>query len=440
MYTATFEIDFWADYTWGYDVSATATDVAGNVMAMQTGGGLQYVLGQIAAGILAFFAGAEMAGGVLGFFMGFAAGLFEDLTIFLHLEEMWDAIQQLPKIIGMILGDPAILLTMVEEMVNGILAKDNLVNPYGPSTMTAADFATNLVKFFWRIFDPSVQLPTFTTADLFNLAFAVSHLVGYFLQQFVIGTGLTKVLGHIKKAGTAVDGIREVGKAVETGVDAVRTTQKQTSKIARIVGKGFGKPAAESAMELVGKPGLKVGDDASAGIVRFVSDLGPSKADAILQQLVKRGDDVVDDIFSKLGKAPKELQPKISKLIKRTTSSSEKVRKGAEAELDFFRNNFNNLNDVALYEKLADGRIVKPDFRLKDGTIAEIKSWSDDALNSPYLRQELRQQVTKYHQLGLDKGWGGNVQLWLKGDFSPTYLADLKANLGGYSWLELKAF
>jgi hypothetical protein len=85
-------------------------------MATQTGGGLEYVIAGIVAGILAFLAGPEMAGGVLGFFMGFAAGLFEDLTIFLHLQEMWDAIQQLPKIIGQVLGDPSILLDVVQDM------------------------------------------------------------------------------------------------------------------------------------------------------------------------------------------------------------------------------------------------------------------------------------------------------------------------------------
>ncbi len=104
VYTATFEIDFWMDYVLGYEAEAKAYDLAGNVMGTQTGGGLQYVLGKLVAGILSFFLGPELAGGVLGFFMGFAAGLFEDLTIFLHIKETWDAIQQLPKILGMVLG------------------------------------------------------------------------------------------------------------------------------------------------------------------------------------------------------------------------------------------------------------------------------------------------------------------------------------------------
>jgi hypothetical protein len=295
-YRATFEIDFWADYTWGYTVEARAVDLAGNVMATQTGGGLEYIVAGIVAGILSFLAGAEMAGGVLGFFMGFAAGLFEDLTIFLHLQEMWGAIQQLPTIIGQVLGDPSILLAMIVDMVNGVLAKANLVNPFGPSAMTAASFADVLVKFFWRIFDPSTVLPPLTTADLFALSFAVSHLVGYFVQQFVIGTGLTKVLGHIKKAGTAVDGLKAAGKAVETGVDAVKAMQKRVNKIARMAGRSVGKPMAEATIMITEKLGLKWTDNMIADFSRLVAKRG----DTFGEMAAKKFDDMLKSFITKL--------------------------------------------------------------------------------------------------------------------------------------------
>src|SRR6266511_2803225 len=290
-YRATFEIDFWADYTWGYDVSATAQDVAGNVMATQTGGGLQYVLGQIVAGILAFLAGAEIAGGVLGFFMGFGQGLFEDLTIFLHIQEMWDAIQQLPKIIGMILGDPSILLTMVVDMVNGVLAKANLVSPFGPSSKTATEFADVLVKFFWRMFDPSIILLSVTTADLFALAFGVSHLVGYFIQQFVVGTGALKIAGMLKKAGSVVDALHAVGKAVEGAVGAVVGVAKSAGRTAKMAVRGLFEGTARIALRNLDRLGIMWVDDMAADFGRMVA----RKGDALARTVAKK----VDELFAK---------------------------------------------------------------------------------------------------------------------------------------------
>src|SRR6266508_2500112 len=284
-YTATFEIDFWADYTWGYEVSATASDLAGNIMATQTGGGLQYVVGQIVAGILAFLAGAEMAGGVLGFFMGFGQGLFEDLTIFLHLQEMWDEIQQLPKILGMILADPSILLSMVVDMVNGILAKANLVNPFGPSSKTATEFADVLVKFFWHLFDPSVVVPFLTTADLFALSFAVSHLVGYFIQQFVVGTGLAKAFGKLQEAGK----LSKLGSALEKAKDAVVGVAGKVKNAAASAAKKFLRGTADALDEALRKLGLKF-DDGIEGLLRRAATHGCSFCG-------------IDDLIKKFGKS-----------------------------------------------------------------------------------------------------------------------------------------
>lgn len=72
------------DHVAGYEVEAAAWDAAGNVVSTTTGGGLEYVLESLVASFLAFLGSPEVAGGVLGFFVGFGKGLFEDLTIFLR--------------------------------------------------------------------------------------------------------------------------------------------------------------------------------------------------------------------------------------------------------------------------------------------------------------------------------------------------------------------
>ena len=75
--STTFEIDFWSDYMWGYEVEAGACDFAGNVMKKTAGGCLTYILGKLVAGFLSFFLGPALAGAVFGFFLGFLAGPFE---------------------------------------------------------------------------------------------------------------------------------------------------------------------------------------------------------------------------------------------------------------------------------------------------------------------------------------------------------------------------
>lgn len=299
-YAATFEIDFWADYVLGWEGEVKAADLAGNVMATQTGGGLQYVIGGIVAGILSMFLGPEMAGGVLGFFMGFAQGLFEDLTIFLHLGEMWDAIQQLPKTIAMILGNPSVLLTMIVDMVDGVLAKANLVNPFGRSSMVATAFADVLVKFFWRLFDPSVSVPSLGDKDRFGMSFAVSHLVGYFIQQFVVGTGLAKVAGLLKKAGTITDGLKAVGKAVQGAAEVVGRVAKKIGQTvaggARRLGRGLGEALAEVAIE---KLSLKWADDMIGDFGRSVAKHGRD----LSQFIGKKFDDMFRAFQTKLQSA-----------------------------------------------------------------------------------------------------------------------------------------
>lgn len=53
-------------------------------------------------------------GALFGSFLGFAAGLFEDLSIFLQIEETIGAIGQLPKLIGSISENPGVIVSMID--------------------------------------------------------------------------------------------------------------------------------------------------------------------------------------------------------------------------------------------------------------------------------------------------------------------------------------
>jgi len=115
---------------WGYEVEVGSYDLAGNVMKKTAGGGLTYLIGKLVAGFLSFLLGPAIGGAVFGFFLGMLVGLFEDLSIFLHIHEIFGAITQLPKMIGDLIGNPSMLMAMFVDMISAHLMRCNIVNPY----------------------------------------------------------------------------------------------------------------------------------------------------------------------------------------------------------------------------------------------------------------------------------------------------------------------
>jgi len=97
---------------------------------MDTGGGLTYLIGKLVAGFLSFLLGPVLAGAVFGFFLGFMAGLFDDLSIFLQIGDMFNAISQFPQMIGNLISNPGLIVSMFVDMITAHLMKCNIVNPY----------------------------------------------------------------------------------------------------------------------------------------------------------------------------------------------------------------------------------------------------------------------------------------------------------------------
>ena len=107
-----------------------AYDFAGNVMKKTAGGGLTYLIGKLVAGFLSFLLGPALAGAVFGFFLGFMAGLFDDLSIILQIGDMFNAISQFPQMIGNLISNPGFIVSMIADMVGAHLTRCNIVNPY----------------------------------------------------------------------------------------------------------------------------------------------------------------------------------------------------------------------------------------------------------------------------------------------------------------------
>jgi len=127
-----------------------------------------------------------LAGAVFGFFLGFMAELFEDLSIFLQIGDMFNAISQFPQMIGNLISNPGIIVSMIVDMVSAHLMRCNIVNPYLGQEDYGKDaswWGQRVVKKFWGEADPEAE--GMGNAIIFSVACTVSSVIGYLVQQFI---------------------------------------------------------------------------------------------------------------------------------------------------------------------------------------------------------------------------------------------------------------
>ena len=144
---------------------------------------------------------------MFGFFLGMLVGLFEDLSIFLHIHEIFGAISQLPSLIGKLFGNPSISVAPFVDMSTAHMTGCMLVNPYGTTAQWAAWVAA---RFFG-------SEPGGTNVVIFGVACTVGSIVGYMVQQFIIGTGSAKVQRFLRRSQSSrASGRRWRGKGATT--------------------------------------------------------------------------------------------------------------------------------------------------------------------------------------------------------------------------------
>ena len=144
------------------------------------------------AGFLSFFLGPALAGAVFGFFLGFLAGLFEDLSIFLQIGDMFNAISQFPQMIGNLISNPGLIVQMIKDMVNGHMMRCNIVNPYLTQDSYGKDaswWGRRVVKKFWG--ESDLEAEGMGDAIVFSVACTVSSVIGYLIRQFIVGKLVT---------------------------------------------------------------------------------------------------------------------------------------------------------------------------------------------------------------------------------------------------------
>ncbi len=147
------------------------------------------------AGFLSFLLGPAIGGAVFGFFLGMLVGLFEDLSIFLHIHEIIGAITQLPKMIGDLVGNPSMLMAMFVDMITAHLTRCMLVNPFGTPSGTPDQWAGWVAKRFFGE-EPDPEADGMGNAIVFSVACTVLSVTGWLAQSSIVKSGTMKFVRH----------------------------------------------------------------------------------------------------------------------------------------------------------------------------------------------------------------------------------------------------
>jgi len=395
-YSTTFEIDFWGDYMWGYEVEAGAYDFAGNVMKKTAGGGLTYLIGKLVAGFLSFLLGPG---------------------IFLHIHEIFNSITQLPKLIGDLVGNPSMLMAMFVDMITAHLTRCMLVNPFGTPSGTPDEWAGWVAKRFFG------EEPGGSNVLIFGVACTVGSIVGYLVQQFIIGTGIGKMMGKLKDSGKFAQLAGKLG--IQT--KALKKTTTATQKAAKATEKGLMRGTAEAATEALEKTGVKVGDDAAGGFAKTAARLGCSGAcEAFVGKFASRyGDDFTERVLKAKSKLPDAEARQIETLMKKSNNPIKKFADGHKAQLDRTLQHLDQGDLVKIEPSFyhpVKKRWFRPDGELTGNKFLEIKRWSNS-----YLRDHLDDLIEKMktYRYGYD---GGGV-LELCGGYDNYILDTLRSEL-----------
>ena len=238
-------------------------------MAKTAGGGLTYLIGKLVAGFLSFLLGPAIGGAVFGFFLGMLVGLFEDLSIFLQIGDIAKAITQLPGMIAQLAGNPSMLVALFVDMITAHMTRCMLVNPYGRPDGTTDQWANWVAQ---RFFGQEPGGPD--NRIVFGVACTVGSIVGYLVQQFLIGTGIAKVLGKMSELGK----FAKLGKKLSDGAGALGKTVGRAADVAKGAVQKFTRGAGEAANRFLERVGLKRSDEFADSLTHCVIRMGSTNS------------------------------------------------------------------------------------------------------------------------------------------------------------------
>jgi hypothetical protein len=444
-YKAKFEIDFWGEYCWYYEAKAEAVDINDNLVAKSDGGGLAYILGKLVAGLLAFFTGPEIAGGVMGFFIGFALNLFEDLTFFLHIQEIFEGIWAIKDIIGQV-GIAGVLLMMAQSIIFSAISLANLLNPFGKASHTNEEWEDMTDEYLQE------ETGYVSDKDRFNVAFVVGYIIGFIVEMFLSGKGFDKIASKIKKGSSVKNGLKQAKNAASTAAEDTRKATRHVEKVAKITEKKVMKGTADRAVKITKKNGMNWGDDATAGFGRVCGIVGNPGCGHFMKKFMS---DYGDDAARRANKLMAEgvgKESKIKGLMHSAAHQKSPWRKGAKAHLDdLYEIRMKNIGYIEKRFEMPDGTWRRIDTSVgvdnanfwektfNKGTVIETKDWSSSTLRNSL--DKLDDQLSAYSDIG--KSYLGNangdVVLHFKTKITDGGLIDdLNDLLSENPWLQIR--
>jgi hypothetical protein len=275
-------------------------------------------------------------------------------------------------------------------MITSHMTRCMMVNPYGTPPGTTAQWADWVAKRFFG------QEPGGTNVVIFGVACTVGSIVGYLVQQFLLGTGIAKVLGKLKDAGKFAG----LAGKLSDGLTAVKSTVGKAASVAKGAAKKLTRGAAEAVDDAVGefgRLGVKLGCAGACElfIKKFEDAFGSGGLDRVMQ-------------------ARKKLDPenaaKLDYLMKQSVNNRfPHFRAGYKAELDRVVAHIDAGDVVKIEPKFLDpgsGRWIGPDAELAGNKFLDVKRWSTD-----YLRKHMDELVKKMNTYAAHYLGGGVVEL-----------------------------
>jgi len=192
-------------------------------------------------------------------------GLFEDLSIFLQIGEIAKAITELPRLIGQLAGNPSMLVALFVDMITAHMTRCMMVSPYGRPEGTMTQWANWVAELFFGG-KPGGD----DRSIVFGVACTAGSIVGYLVQQFLIGQGSRRSSGSRRE----VSKFASLGKKLADGAKAVTKTVRKAGQAAAGAVRKAMRGVAEAASDALEKIGVKWGDDMAGDFAKNVAAKG----------------------------------------------------------------------------------------------------------------------------------------------------------------------
>jgi len=272
-----------------------------------------------------------------------------------------------------------------------------LVNPYGTPPGTTAQWADWVAARFFG------SEPGGSNVVIFGVACTVGSIVGYMVQQFIVGTGIAKVLGKLKDAGKFAS---LTGK-LSDGLTVVKDTVGKVATVAKGAAQKFTRGVGEAVNRFLKRIGLKLGDDAAQSVATCVARMGAANS-CVLDRLVdvklangrRLGKDFLDGLHTRLGKMSPDAQAHVHRWAEELAqTASPKRASELEGYLRYVEKYGNDISEIRPHLNLG------PDFRRITGGLEDVKHYPNvpDFLFPQLARRDAVQHLRHLQEFGPTK-------------------------------------